>query len=303
MKVIDAKDLRDLLRLVLDPFASRIISPNAEQRLARLMGRIAFAVLREQRGKIAHGLSVAFGRDLTPDQVRRLTRKVFENLSVDSLCFSPGQRNLTAQRVAIEGLEHLREALGRGRGVILWDSPFGKRLLAKAALAEKGFALWQVHNQAHGGSSSWLGQRFFREMYRKAERKLFHEIVDVPDDSFAYLRLLVNRLKQNGIVCMMALGPEGYKFVSTDFLGSKQNFATGSVNLARISGASIVPIFCVTEADRRHRVILSNPIRFEENGNWDEAVLQGVSGYAALLESYIRRYPDHWHFWHKLAPR
>ena len=47
MKVIDAKDLCDLLRLVLDPFGSRIIAPNAEQRLARLMGRIAFAVLRE----------------------------------------------------------------------------------------------------------------------------------------------------------------------------------------------------------------------------------------------------------------
>lgn len=302
MKVISIKDLRDLARVVLNQFCSRILSAHAEEKLATLIGNIGFIVLRKQRRTITHGLSVAFGRDLTPDQIRKLARKVFEHVSVDNFCFSPVKRGLTAHRITIEGLEHLRGALSRGKGVILWESPFGRRMLAKLALMEKGFPLWQVHNQAHGGSSSWLGQRVFREMYRRAEKKFFPEIIDIPDDSLAYLRLLVSRLKQNGIVCIMVLGPEGHRFVGTDFLGSRQNFATGSVSLARITGASIVPIFCVTEANRE-RVILSNPIRFEENGNWNEAVMQGVSSYAALLESYIRRYPDHWHSWHKLASR
>jgi lauroyl/myristoyl acyltransferase len=301
-RVLGFKDLHDLFILVLSRFSSWFLSAQAEERVARYIGGLVYLILRGQRRMVAGGLAVGLGRELGPDQIRRLTRKVFQNISVESFSLSAVGRKGGFQKVSIDGLENLREALDRRKGVILWENRFGRRLMAKAALIEKGFLICQVHDDTHGGSSTWLGQKLLCRLHRKEERKIFSEVIIIPDDSFAYLRLLVNRLKQNSIVCITAMGPQGHKFVRIEFLGVRYQFATGIVTLARMTGASIVPLFCVTEADD-HRVILSKPISLEENGNGDEAVMQGVSRYAALLESYIRRYPDHWHYWHKLAIR
>ena len=302
MQVLGFKDLHDLFILVLSRFSSWFLSARAEERVARFVGGLVYVILRSQRRRVADGLAVGLGRELGPDQIRRLTRKVFQNISVENFSLAALGRKGRLRGVTIDGLEYLREALDRGKGVILWENRFGRRLMAKAALVEKGFLICQVHDDTHGGSSTWMGQKLLCRLHRREERKIFSEVIIIPDDSFAYLRLLVNRLRQNSIVCITAMGPQGHKFVRTEFLGVRYQFATGVVTLARMTGASIVPIFCVTEADD-HRVILSKPISLEEDRNGDEAVMQGVSKYAALLESYIRRHPDHWHYWHKLASR
>ena len=162
---------------------------------------------------------------------------------------------------------------------------------------EKGFSLCQIHGQPHGGSQTWLGQKVIRRIRRKAKARLCPEIIDIPNDSFAYLRDLVSRLKQNGIICIYAFGSLGHKFVHVEFLGTKQHFATGIFSVARMTGASIIPIFCFKDADDTDHLVLEKPMNLESGGDWDDVLTQVITRYAQILESYIGKYPDQWP-WH-----
>nr|MBC8427638.1 hypothetical protein [bacterium] len=277
MKISGFTDLSELTLLVLQKFSSRFPSGNGEERLARFIGDIAYTVPWGPHRMIANRLSMVFGSELTLYQIKRLTREVFRNrwanrevLWLQKFSSSAFKRKTACQRIRVEGLEHLSEAISRGKGMILWESSFGKRVLAKVVLLEKGFSLCQVHGPEHGGSPTWLGQRVIRSIYRKAAGKLFLELIDIQYDSFAYLRRLANRLKQNGIVCMPGLGGEGHKFVPVQFLGARQQFATGVVSLARMTGASLIPIFCFKQDDGMDHLVLEKPINLECYGDGDE---------------------------------
>jgi len=301
VRVAKSRDLYDLALLVLNEMSSRPLSSHGEEILARLIGEIAWRVQWGQRRTIADRLSGVLCDEMTPDQIKKLTRKVFRNKWVERFSYAAASKKNACQNVRIEGLERLHEAVRLGKGVILWESPFGKRLLGKVALMERGFILCQVHDQGHGGSRSWLGQRVIRKIHRTAEARVFPEIIDIQDDSFAYLRSLINRLRQNAIICISALGGKGHKFVSLEFLGYSQRFATGTVSLARMTGASLIPIFCIKQDDGTNRLIIENPIYIKKNGDSDQAAVDGVAEYAGLLESYIRKHPDHWYRWDRAA--
>lgn len=299
MRLVKPRDLYDLILLVLNKFSARLLSAAGEQRLARLIAVIAWTVQWRNRRIITDHLSAVVSRELHPDQTRKLTRKIYEGRWAEQFSYSAAKRKTACQSMTITGLEHLNGALSRGKGAILWEIPFGKRLLGKVALMQKGFAFSQVHDQEHGGSRSWLGQRFVRKFYRQAEGELFPEIIDIQADSLAYLRRLAERLSRNGIVCIPALGEKGHKFVTVEFLGFRRRIATGAVNLARMTGAPLLPIFCVKQEDGTDRLIVEQPITTGGSEYWRDAAGQGIQEYARLLESYIRRYPDQWYQWHR----
>ena len=297
-KVVRLGDVSDLILFVLSRLSARFLSRRGEEIVAVAIGDISYLVFWGRRRLIAERLAAYFGSELASHQIKELTREVFRKNVVEKLSLSAIYRNDLRQGVTFTGLEHLHEALTQGKGVILWEGPFGKRLFAKAALTEQGFAVWQVHGQSHGGSSSWLGQRIVRRFYRKAWAKLFPEIIDIQDDSLAYLRLLADRLKQNGIVCINGMGQMGHKLSPVEFMGVERDFATGPVSLAKVTGAAIIPIFCFRDDDM-DRVVLESPINLVSSQDRDSVLAQGVRTYADLLESYIRAHPAQWCRWHR----
>ena len=238
------------------------------------------------------------GSEVTPHQTERLTKEIIQNSWKDRFFLSAVNRQSTRQRVSITGLEHVYEALALGRGVILWESTFGNRLLAKSVLADKGLLIWQIHAQQHGGSTTWVGRHIVRTLYRRAVSRLYAGIIDIEDHSFGYLRKLVELLKKNSIVCISALGGMGQNFVSVELLGTTAELPTGVINLAKMTGAPIVPILCFRDGDGIDKLVLENPIRLQANKDIDEAPASSIEQYARLLESYIVRYPNQWYLWH-----
>ena len=298
MKVVRMVDIYDLILLALNILLARFLPPRTEEILARVTGDITYLVRRRRRQLIADRLSIVLGNDIAPHKLEAITREVFRNRWMEGLSYlAVHNKNLT-QSVNFLGLEHLQDALAKGKGVILWETPFGKRLLANAVLAKKGFPLCQLHASDHGASShSWLGRKVVFKLRRKMEANLFSEIVDIQDDSLAYLRLVIHRLGQNGIVCVAGLGDRGHKFVPVRFMGAENEIATGVVSLARMTGASIIPMFCFRDDNGTDQLVLEKPISVEAGRDRDEAVAQSIKTYASLLESYIRRYPAQWHQW------
>ena len=71
-------------------------------------------------------------------------------------------------------------------------------------------------------------------------------------------------------------------------------FPTGPVKLAMATGAPIIPVFAVREADGRVRIHLEDAIQPPPNPQEPNAVQIALQQIAAVMERYILKYPDQW---------
>jgi len=105
-------------------------------------------------------------------------------------------------------------------------------------------------------------------------------------------------LRQNAIICITGDGKIGQKLIPLKFLGQTEFFSTGMISLSKISGAPILPMFCTVEKNDKTDLVIEHPIKVEENGDREHGVEISVAKYAALLEAYIRQYPEQYRNWH-----
>ncbi len=275
-----------------------------EAALGAVYGSVHFRVRQRQRARALARLD-AFLDDQPPASRSRLSRAAFRRVWAGrdlsfllGLARSRAIQDRELRRLRIDGLEHLRAAVGESRGVILWESWLGSRLLGEIALVRAGFALHQLHEPGHGGSRSWLGRRVVRRIYRNAERRVFAAVIEIDDRSLSYLRRVTRILDAGGIVCTNALGRRGDRFVEVDCLGDRCRVATGPLSLARMTGCALVPIFAYD--DGGYRVVLEAPIRprgaHSPGGPSPE---QCAAHYARLLERHVRAAPQQWPMWHR----
>ena len=73
------------------------------------------------------------------------------------------------------------------------------------------------------------------------------------------------------------------------------------VSLARLSGATILPFFCVHKEGDRTALIIESPIRIEAEGDRERGLEKAIGQYASLLECYVKKYPQQYRNWHGLV--
>jgi lauroyl/myristoyl acyltransferase len=214
--------------------------------------------------------------------------------------------------VRVTGEEHLRRALAAGDGAVLLESSgFGRRLLVKQVLHSLGFALHQIHGQnALGGflvderSRTRVRASLVKPFFESRERQFVADIVDMPaSDSLAFIRALRGHLRANAVLCVTGDGREGKRLVPLQFLGRTVMFSSGTVSIARLAGAPLLPVFCAPDDDSVMRVTIGPPIRVDSEVAHDENLGHALAQYAGLLESHVRRQPWLYRNWHLLGER
>jgi lauroyl/myristoyl acyltransferase len=123
--------------------ATCIRFPRMRLRFARAIGRIAYRLSGTKRRHSERNIAEAFEGKLTPERVRMITRRSFQQFWLEVFSMpAPMVQELGRAHIEFRGLEHLRHALGKNRGVILWESnSFGSKFLAKKSLYQQGFAV------------------------------------------------------------------------------------------------------------------------------------------------------------------
>ena len=269
---------------------------------ARAVAAAAFQLSRRKRRIREEALCQIFG--LTDGQTRNVVKQSFYEFWYDTFCLCPSRTERNGVVGAeIRGLQHLEKALARGKGVILWESSFfGRRELAKRILHEHSFSVSPIHKDNHlsgfRNTKTWLSKHWIQRVFHKRERAFVKEIITLTrSDSLTYARELLNRLNHNDILCVAADGRLGHKFVSIEFLGGAHRFSTGMVSLARLSGATILPMFCICGDGDRTVLIIESPIAIKSDRSREESLEISVRHYASLFESYIRQYPGLYRRW------
>jgi lauroyl/myristoyl acyltransferase len=311
MKFIYLKDLYFLSVIAIVRLLGWLSLPGPRKFVVNSLAFAAYNFSKAKRRLIEKNLLKAFAGKLSQDQMRHIVKGVFYETWQEMFFWSlPSTKRAADNGVELRGVEHLHDALRQGRGVILWETNgIGRRLSAKRILSENGFAIHQVHGaDALGGfltddsSASWVRHRLVKRFFDNCEKQFVTEMISLPkSNSLAFTRILLNRLNQNAVLCVTGDGRVGQKLIPLTFLGRTTLFATGMVTLARISGSSILPMFCIPQRNGTSVVTIEGPIHIESDVDRERALENSLKQYGALLETHIRRDPELYRNWHLLG--
>jgi KDO2-lipid IV(A) lauroyltransferase len=192
-------------------------------------------------------------------------------------------------RMAPHRMEPLFEALEQGRGVVVALPHSGNWDLA---------GLWLVETQRRSGRAA----RFTTVVERLRPESLFRRFVAYREglgfevlaagDGPSVYRTLVRRLREGGIVCLVADRDLSSSGLEVSFFGEPARLPSGPARLAARTGAVLVPAFPSFTADG-WAATLGDPIPVHGPGPDD--VAKATQALADALAALIATAPHDWH--------
>jgi KDO2-lipid IV(A) lauroyltransferase len=261
---------------------------------ARMKGWVRSFISPDRR-EIKKNLTNVFGDEKSEKEIGRLARQHFVHL--ERLEFSKIWRKVQgyafAKRCPIEGLENLHAALAEGKGAILLTAHYGYSRQIRHLLRLHDFPAWIVGSQLPKDKPDPLSKfaRFLHDRVFKMPEFKAEEENDLPTG--LNIRPLVQKLQQNEIVILTADGLRASNVVEGKLLGVRTAFATGSVSLARGTGAKILPAFVVDSGSGLIglKLCLEPPLALQHTDNPKEDFKANLEKFALVFETYMRRYP------------
>lgn len=195
-----------------------------------------------------------------------------------------GSKPRVARLTQLDGVEHLRTALERGRGAILLSAHFTTLEIGGRVLCD---GLPGNVNIMYRPTNNAVLERFLmRNRSHRAKRA-------IPRDD---VRTLITSLKNNEPVWYapdQAYRKKGAEMVP--FFGIPAATNTATSRLARMTGAAVLPYFQERLLDGRYRMVIYPML---ENFPSDDPVAD-ARRFNALIEVQVRRVPDQYLWIHR----
>jgi len=277
-----------ILSAILNPLPLRFI-----YFLADLFAYTGFLFAVKQRRIALESLSIAFGKEKSKEEIRRIARDCFAFLAKAGLevMYLIERGSILKRRVVFEGKENLDSALAKGNGVILVSAHFGNFPLLLAKLSLEGYPINAIIKPMRDkGAEVYFNQRRQKVGIRTIYSVPKKECVDKSIRALRNNELIFIPLDQN-------FGSSGGVFV--DFFGRKAATATGPVILGMRTKAAIIPTFILRQADDTHKIIFEQQMTLEQGSNDTETIHNNVQKITNIIEGYIRAYPAEWGWIHR----
>jgi KDO2-lipid IV(A) lauroyltransferase len=254
--------------------------------VGRRLGDLLWWLLPRRRRVALDNLQRAFGRELSPAARRRLARRSFQHLGVNLIeaCryfFRP--TDVMLGRVRLMGVEHLRTAATRGRGVLILTAHYGNWELMAAAHELTGLPLSIVMRPLDHPLLDDLAARFRRRSGAEliVKQRAVREILQ----ALRRQRMVGILLDQN------AARSEG---VFVPFFGTLASTSKGLAVLALRTGAPVVPVFLRREPGGGHCLEVGSEVSVPPG----EDVAALTASFNREIEAAIRRAPEQWLWMH-----
>ncbi len=268
--------------------------------VARVLGdQVADATWRRQ-GKSVRRLQANLARvrpDLTPDQLRELSRagmRSYLRYWMESFRLPVWNDRKIADRVQVDGIEHLTAAMDAHRGAVIALPHMGNWDLAGAwVVRHLGYTFTTVAERLKPES---LFDRFVA--YREG---LGMEVLALTGGGVSVIGTLARRLREGKLVCLVGDRDLSDAGVPVDFFGEPAKMPAGPALLAQRTGAALLPVTLWYEGGVM-RGTIHPPVEPPEGLERQEAVLAMTQQVAGVWEAGIRRHPQDWHMLQRFWP-
>lgn len=252
------------------------------------LGTLAYVLLGRYRRLAMAQLKLSLDPTTSASRIKAITRGVFQNLALNVVEWLrlPRYSNRDVQNlITCDGIEHIRNAMKKGNGAIVVSAHFGNWEMIAVYLSTLGF---------QGGV---LARRL---RYPEYESFLLSMRGDkgVPTIARGGLKDVARLLRANQIIGLMPdQDVDSLEGVFVNFFGRPAYTPVGPAALSVMTGAPIIPCFMLREGNR-FRLKIEPPIKPPQTRDRNQALVLLTQAWSDVVESYIRRFPEHWVWMH-----
>jgi KDO2-lipid IV(A) lauroyltransferase len=268
----------------------RLLPLRFAQRLATFLAFISYFVFGVRKQVTLENLRNAFP-EKSEKEIRTIAFGAYKSYAtalIEFLWFPRLNVERILRMVKQFHLERVMQALGKGKGLILVSGHFGNWELIAAAtgLTVKHSLLIIVQKQSN---------KFVDATVNKY-RCLFGNGVVTMEQA---VREIFARLRSKGMVAMLADQSAGSGDPFVDFFGRPAATHKGPAIFSLKTGAPIVMGFLVRQPDHSYHLYWETVDSDDLTEYNEENVLELTRRHVAMLERYIRQYPDQWLWMHR----
>jgi KDO2-lipid IV(A) lauroyltransferase len=279
--------LGDLL-LALSVLAFRIVPPRAMVFVARILGTMAFYLVKKYRDRVFSNLFLAFGGEKDLKEIARLAKEVFFNFTLtpfETIFTAAAPSGQFIKKIKITGREYLDAALARGNGVIGLGSHLGAFTTLGTRLAIEGYPLNLIINP---GKFPKVMQRL-GDYQRRWGQKPFS-----PKPATTSIKRSLNCLRRNEILYLIADEQQIRGGLPVLFFGKTAYTAPGPAIFSLKTGAPVLPMFVVREKGIPQTLFIGSPIEMELTSDEKKNTELLTAKFTKAIEDSIRQYPSQW---------
>lgn len=256
-----------------------------------VLGKIAYAFASQTRSLTISHLSLAYGREKSTLEIRRLARKVFEMLGKNAgdILRSRTVKSLNDldKFLVTTGYAHFEKAHAKGKGVIFLTCHLGAFDLQVTNIALRGL------NPNIIGTP--LKDKDLNDLLFDYRNQYGAVAIERGKETFRMIKVL----KSGGSVALLIDQDTKVKSVFVDFFGMPAATPIGATVLAMKTGAAVIPTSIHLREDGMQHMQIFPELPMITTGDEEKDVVSNTQSMSDFIESQIRQHPEQWVWMHE----
>jgi KDO2-lipid IV(A) lauroyltransferase len=232
----------------------------------------------------------AYGDDLTEAEIERIVRRCwrhFGSMMLDAIAFPSLSPEATLSILQVEGLDRAREALAKGRGLLVFSAHFGQWEAGIAAMRRLGVPLSVIVRPLDNPALD----RRMTELRHQAGVSVIRKR--------SAMRESLRALGAGGGVIMLIDQDARDAGVFVPFFGRPASTTPALALLALRTNAPILPVATRLGADGTIAVHIEPEVEIRPTGDRDSDVRRVTAACTAIVERWVRERPEQWLWMHR----
>jgi len=269
-------------------------TPRTRRAIGSAFGTAFWAVDVRHRRAAVRNIALAYGDRVSAPEVRRLalaSMRHYVRMMVEAAALGCGEPAARGTGPRVEGLEHVEAAARKGRGVITFTGHLGCWESWPVALGSQGVPIAVI---ARPLENPLLAARLVQARTGTGSRVI---------DKAGAMREALAELRRGGVIGLLIDQRPEKTGEPVPFFGHRA-FAAGSLAaLALRTGAPVIPGIAVAGPDGSCRLEFEPEVPAVQTGDVRADTARIMADCTAVLERWVRRYPDQYLWTHaKMKP-
>lgn len=257
--------------------------------MGTVLGKLYYYLIKKQRERAISQMMPAL--NVSRPEAEKLVMESFINMArnVLEIMYMPKLNSKNYRDyIEIEHLERMEQALAEGHGVVVLTGHIGTWEWLSAAYTLSGMPVTAIAKPQPN------------EQYTRALNDLRATIgVEIFSRGTSELLAAARALKAGKILGFLADQDAGPGGAFIDFLGKTASTPMGPAVFAYKFKAPIIPSFIIRKPDGRHKVLIGEPLRYEDCGDTNESLFNLTVKMTKILTDVIRENPTQWLWFQK----
>ncbi|MDD5730460.1 MAG: ELM1/GtrOC1 family putative glycosyltransferase, partial [Candidatus Omnitrophica bacterium] len=256
----------------------------------RKIGELVYYLDAKHRAVAYANIKAALGDKLSVRELNTVTRDFYRSFAqnIMEIFFIPKMdRQYLEKYIKIEGLDYVRQAFEKKKGVIFVGAHAGSWELSNIVCANLGFPFnLFVQEQRMPRLNRLLNSYRVQKGCKIIQKK-------------NQTRRIIEVLRNNESIGM-TVDQGGKTGVGVKFFGKDASMSTGAVRLALKYGSPIIPAFFARQQGRFVKIILAPPFEVRDTGNPEEDIRDNLQELIHIYEKFITTYPQEYLWTYKI---